>query len=165
MPHGNLIGVILLASALTFTLPAHADITGRASVIDGDTLRVDGQRIRLSGVDAPELDQVCQGSGKNWCCGRQASLALHDKIEVRPVSCEPRDIDRYHRVVAVCSVGGEDLGAWLVAHGWALAYRRYSTDYVQEENGAAASKLGMWRGDFVAPWDWRHGERLTRDRC
>ena len=68
-------------------------------------------------------------------------------------------MDRYGRMVATCTAGGDDLGAWLVENGWALAYRRYSLDYVDEEQRAQAGGLGMWRGAFVAPWDWRKGVR------
>ena len=73
---------------------------------------------------------------------------------------EERDRDRYGRVVAVCRAAGEDLNAWMVSQGWALAYRQYSRDYVGEEADARAARRGIWRGDFVEPWDWRPGERL-----
>ena len=76
------------------------------------------------------------------------------------IRCEERDVDRYGRVVAVCRAGGEDLNAWMVERGFALAYRRYSRDYVDEEASARSARRGLWRGDFVAPWDWRRGERL-----
>ncbi|WP_312895214.1 thermonuclease family protein [Microvirga sp.] len=75
------------------------------------------------------------------------------------VSCEQRDIDRYNRVVAVCSAGGEDLNGWLVQQGYAVAYRQYSTDYVSHENGAKKAKRGVWAGGFTPPWDWRRGDR------
>ncbi len=137
-----------------------AAIVGRASVIDGDTLEIHGTRIRLYGIDAPESGQSCTVRGKQWRCGQQAALALANKIGSRTVSCEARDRDRYNRVVAVCRAGGEDLNAWMVAEGWAMAYRRYSPDYVRQENSALASKIGIWQGDFIAPWDWRRGKRL-----
>lgn len=136
-------------------------IVGRASVIDGDTLEIHGTRIRLHGIDAPESDQLCSVGRKKSRCGQKSALALADKIGSRTVSCDPRDVDRYNRVVAVCSAGGEDLNAWMVASGWAIAYRYYSTDYIQQEEKASASKLGIWQGDFVPPWEWRQGERLA----
>lgn len=135
-------------------------IVGRASVIDGDTLEIHGTRIRLFGIDAPESGQSCTVRGKKSRCGQQAALALANKISSGTVSCEARDRDQYNRVVAVCRAGGDDLNAWMVAEGWAMAYRRYSADYVRQENNASASKIGIWQGDFIAPWDWRRGKRL-----
>jgi endonuclease YncB( thermonuclease family) len=136
-------------------------IAGRASVIDGDTLEIHGIRIRLHGIDAPESGQFCSVGGKKTRCGQQAALALADRIGTSNVSCDPRDRDRYNRVVAVCFAGDEDLNAWMVSVGWAMAYRYYSTAYVPQEDKASASKLGIWQGDFVPPWDWRRGTRLA----
>ena len=136
-------------------------IVGKASVIDGDTLEIRGTRIRLHGIDAPESDQVCTGPHGKYRCGQRAALALSDKIGNGVVSCEPRDVDRYGRVVAVCGAHGEDLNGWIVANGWAIAYRHYSIDYVQQEETAAAAKVGIWQGEFVPPWDWRRGSRLA----
>ena len=149
---------VLLLAALASV--AHADVTGRASVIDGDTIEIHGQRIRLFGIDAPESAQLCLAENKRWRCGQQAALALDDKIAGRPVACTEKDRDRYGRIVAVCRLAGEDLNAWLVTEGWALAYRRYSKDYVDEEETASAARKGIWRGTFVPPWNWRRGQRL-----
>jgi endonuclease YncB( thermonuclease family) len=74
-------------------------------------------------------------------------------------SCEQRDIDRYGHTVAICFAGGDDLGAWLVENGWALAFRQYSAAYVAQERAAESARRGMWRGEFVPPWDWRKGAR------
>jgi endonuclease YncB( thermonuclease family) len=138
-----------------------ADLAGRASIIDGDTLEIHGQRIRLHGVDAPESRQTCEADGQTYRCGQQAALALADYIGQRTVACEERDVDRYNRIVAVCRAGGEDLNAWLVSQGLALAYRKYSVDYVDEEAAARTAQLGIWRGAFVPPWDWRAGRRSS----
>ncbi len=135
-------------------------MTGQASVIDGDTIEIHGQRIRLRGIDAPESGQLCYIGGKRWRCGKDAANVLADLINRRPVTCQERDRDRYGRVVAICRVAGEDLGAWLVGNGLALAYRRYSTAYVPHEGRARLAKAGMWRGAFVPPWEWRRGQRL-----
>jgi endonuclease YncB( thermonuclease family) len=135
-------------------------IAGRASVIDGDTLEIRGTRIRLHGVDAPESGQYClNAADRLYLCGQRAALALADKIGANNVSCEERDKDRYGRVVAVCRQGGEDLNAWLVIEGLALAYRRYGTDYAGEENEAREKGRGLWAGKFTAPWEWRRGGR------
>lgn len=130
-------------------------IIGRASVIDGDTLDVRSVRIRLEGVDAPESSQPCGSAGNEWMCGREAAMALSEWIGDRNVSCRPLGVDRYQRTLARCFVGSEDVQAWLVLNGWALAYRDYSTDYVAAEDVAQQRKAGMWRGDFQAPWEWR----------
>lgn len=132
-------------------------------MIDGDTLEVHGTRIRLYGIDAPESAQQCRrADGTTWACGREASFALADLIGRRTVRCEQRDTDRYGRAVAVCTVGDTDLGAWLVRQGYALAYRRYSLDYVDEEDSARKSRAGIWTGEFIPPWEWRRGKRLSR---
>ena len=138
-----------------------AMVSGPARVVDGDTLEVAGTRVRLHGIDAPESKQRCRAGGRPWACGREATRALKARIGTRTVACETRDRDRYGRTVAVCRAGGADLNAWMVAHGWAFAYRRYAADYAGEEAAARAAGRGIWRGDVVAPWDWRRGERLA----
>lgn len=140
---------------------ADAALTGSARIIDGDTLDVRGSRVRLHGIDAPESAQRCRSGGRFWSCGHEATRALSRRIGSRPVACEERDRDRYGRSVAVCWVGGEDVNAWMVAEGWAFAYRKYSMRYVAEEMAAKSAKRGVWRGDVVAPWDWRRGKRLA----
>ena len=141
-----------------------ADLSGRARVIDGDTLEVGGARVRLYGIDAPESAQRCRSGGRTWSCGREATRALARHIGSRSVVCKERDQDRYGRMVAVCWVGGEDVNAWMAARGWAFAYRKYSMSYVGEEAAAKMAKHGIWQGDVVAPWEWRRGERLAGGR-
>ena len=136
-------------------------LSGRARVVDGDSLALAGERIRLHGIDAPESAQTCHAGGSRWRCGERATRGLRERIGGRTVTCEERDVDRYGRIVAVCRAGGEDLNAWMVERGLALAYRRYSRAYVGEEAAARSARRGLWRGDFVAPWDWRRGERLA----
>ena len=136
-------------------------LTGVTSVIDGDTLDIHGTRIRLHGIDAPESTQLClDPSQKPWRCGQQAALALAEKIGRSVVRCEKRDVDRYQRIVAVCRLGDTDLNAWMVRQGWAVAYRRYSRNYVQDENAAQQARVGIWIGRFIDPASWRRGERL-----
>lgn len=135
-------------------------IVGRPSVTDGDTVAIRDIRIRLHGIDSPESGQACQDSaGKKYRCGQAAALALADKIGSSSVSCEPRDTDRYGRTVAVCRLAAEDLNAWMVAQGHAIAYRRYALDYVDQENEAKAAKRGIWAGSFQFPADWRRAQR------
>jgi endonuclease YncB( thermonuclease family) len=140
--------------------PPAAPLTGRASVVDGDTLTIRDLRIRLHGVDAPERGQLCRDpTGADYRCGQKAALALSDRIGQQPVACEARDVDRYDRVVAVCFAGGTELNHWLVREGWAVAYARYSKDYVPAETEARAAQRGIWSGSFTPPEDWRRGNR------
>ena len=89
-------------------------ITGRAFVVDGDTVEIHGKRIRLFGVDAVESGQRCQKDGKPWLCGKDSAFALADKIGNRPITCSGAEFDRYRRLVARCALNGEDLGSWMV---------------------------------------------------
>ena len=132
-------------------------MVGRASVIDGDTIEIHGQRIRLWGIDAPESRQPCYIAGMYWPCGRRAAFALSDELGQKTVTCNARDRDRYHRIVAICSLAGEDIAAWLVRNGWALDWPRYSHGaYAAEQDQAANASRGMWQGEFEKPWEWRH---------
>ena len=157
--HALVFALLLVFSAIG-PASTQQDITGGASVIDGDTIEVHGRRIRLYGIDAPESSQLCvRPNGERWRCGQQASFALADQIGRAIVHCEPRDIDRYRRIVAVCFKGTEDLDRWMVANGWAVAYRRYSVDYVADEEAARRGHINIWSGDFDMPWDWRAQRR------
>ncbi|WP_341485625.1 thermonuclease family protein [Thioclava sp. GXIMD4215] len=156
----NLFSLLILA-ILSFVSPAMAEtISGTASVIDGDTVEIHGRRIRLNAMDAIESRQRCTlPDGKSWNCGRDASFALADKIGRSPLSCSVVDIDRYGRAVAICRLRGEDVGGWMVENGWAVAYRRYGTQYVAAEDRARKARRGIWASRFVMPWDWRRGVR------
>ena len=155
--------IFTLAAVLMALLPPPLlaqDIVGRASVIDGDTIEVRGVRIRLSGIDAPEGRQMCQ-KPEAWRCGQQSALALSDKLGQANVRCEGQGQDRYGRVIAVCHLGDVDVNGWLVREGWAVAYRKYSLDYVDAEDAARQSQAGIWGSVFIMPWDWRRGQRMT----
>jgi len=148
-----LVLVLLFATAAA----AAEAIAGTARVIDGDTLVVAEVRVRIFGIDAPESRQSCTaGDGHDYFCGRVAASALAEKIAGRPVTCRPRTTDRYGRTVAVCfDAGDEDLGAWMVRAGVAIAYRTYSTVYVDDEDTARRARRGLWAGEFVEPSKWR----------
>jgi len=157
--------------ALITALPISAgEIQGRATVTDGDTIEIRGEAIRLQGIDAPESGQRCRrDDGRVWRCGQNAALALDDRIDGRSVRCTWSERGQYGRLIGTCYQGGTDLNAWMVRQGWALAYRRYSRAYVDAERAARNADRGIWRGDFVKPWNWRDGKRLgqattTRDR-
>ena len=148
-----------LAIAAPSASPALADIPGLAIVTDGDSIKIDGQRIRIHGIDAPEAKQLCRRQGEPWQCGKSATEALKSRIAARPVSCEELDRDRYKRIVARCLVDGEDLGEWMVLNGWAVAYVRYSYEYTRAEHFAKTDRRGIWVGEFEMPWAWRKARR------
>ena len=131
-------------------------LSGPARVIDGDTLEISGERIRLHGIDAPEQGQTCATpSGKRWTCGRVATAQLIEHLQGKSVACGGIERDRYGRLIAICHVAGEDIGAWMVRGGWAFAYRRYSGNYIAEEADARRRGLGIWTGAVQPPWEWR----------
>lgn len=137
--------------------PVHAQtISGRAQAIDGDTLTIGGQKVRLHGVDAPELDQTCTTAGRDWPCGAFARDLLAELIGRARLSCAVQDIDRYGRAVAVCMAGPRDINAELVRAGGAVAYTRYSDRYRPAERAARAEGLGIWSGTMEQPEDYRH---------
>ena len=154
-----------LLSATTAAPAQGSDpIEGQASVIDGDTIEIHGQRIRLSGIDAPESDQLCRDADSNhYRCGQKAANNLAAFIDRRPVTCIEIDRDRYQRSVAVCAVAGVDLADWLVRGGLALDWPRYSKgDYAAAQVEAERSSKGMWSGSFVKPWDYRSCAKAGR---
>lgn len=158
-------GLWLLA-ALLVPQQAHAlEMIGRASVVDGDTIEIRGERLRLHGIDAPESGQLClDDRGARYRCGQHAALALANRIGAGNVRCDLLDRDRYDRHIAACFQGHSDLNRWMVLHGQAVAYRRYSTEYVSVEASARGQRIGVWQGDFDLPWEWRRGSRSVTAR-
>lgn len=142
---------------------------GRATVIDGDTIAIDGfeARIRLYGIDAPEKVQTCDDAdGKRYLCGPRSAEYLADLIGRNGrVECFEEARDRYGRIVAECATAKNVvINAAMVKAGWAVVYRQYSDGrYDQEETEAKAAHAGMWQGQFVMPWDWRRGQRAASD--
>lgn len=144
---------------MAVVVAASPPVAGRASVVDGDTIDIHGQRIRIYGVDAPESAQTCRLNGKPWRCGQQAANALADRLRNVVVWCRTRGRDHYGRTLATCYGDKTDVGAWMVRNGWALAAVRYSSEYVEEEREAQASRIGIWAGEFLQPWHWRAQRR------
>jgi endonuclease YncB( thermonuclease family) len=136
---------VLLMTVLVTEALATNVISGVPRIIDGDTIAIDGVKIRLEGIDAPESDQVCldQQSTK-WTCGIAARDRLAERIGNRSIDYTPAGSDKYDRTLAVCRLAGEDLNAWMVRQGWALAFLKYSKVYVAEEE-QARSAIGIAR--------------------
>jgi endonuclease YncB( thermonuclease family) len=147
------------------TDPAPPTIAGVASIIDGDTLDIHGERVRLEGVDAPESHQQCKDAdGKLWRCGQAAANALDAWVAGNPLSCKTHGREKWGRLLATCTVRGASVQGWLVSHGYALAYRQYSTAYVAAEDKAHEEHVGVWAGEFVKPSDWRKGVRMEGEK-
>ncbi|MBF0355973.1 MAG: thermonuclease family protein [Alphaproteobacteria bacterium] len=151
---------ILVVLGIALSSQAQAGtIEGVARVIDGDTIDIGLHRIRLFGIDAPEKRQSCQSDNGDWPCGQMATAELSRNLLGRTVVCTEHGRDRYKRMIATCQVGIEDIGAWMVGQGWALAYQHYSTAYLPQEEHARAAGIGIWKGTFTNPWDWRKARR------
>ncbi len=143
------------------------EIAGRPRVIDAGTLDFSGRRVRLHGIDAPDLTQTCrlagQVSGRSWTCGRDARWAAINRIHPHWVSCDARGRDPDGAELATCYLAGfgqHELNVWLVAQGWALAAPGAPRGYAAAQAAAKAAGKGLWRGDFVPPGAWRQGKRL-----
>jgi endonuclease YncB( thermonuclease family) len=146
---------LLAGAALAVWLaPGEEVIVGRATAMDGDSLRVDGVEIRLEGIDAPELAQLCERNGEPWRCGREARTVLAEALRGEIVTCRVASRDRYRRRLARCEAKGRDIGGLLVSEGWALAYGAYE----REERRARRARSGLWSGRFERPSDWRKAE-------
>jgi endonuclease YncB( thermonuclease family) len=145
-----------LALVLAAAPPAAAQsLSGPAVALDGDTLEMGGERIRLFGIDAPEAGQTCDRKGVRWACGSDATRLLADMVAGRTVECIPRDRDIYGRVVASCRVGASDLAGVMVREGLAIALRGFSLDYVEAESRAKAFGMALWGSAFQTPSDYR----------
>ena len=131
--------------------------TGAAQAVDGDTLDVEGRRVRLAGIDAPEMAQTCPGAdGQPRRCGREARAALAAFIGADVVTCRPVGRDRYDRTLATCAARGRDLSAWMVSSGWAVAYAGPDgAPFRAAESAARASGAGLWANGFERPELWR----------
>jgi endonuclease YncB( thermonuclease family) len=155
----------LYLSVLLLCIPAlaqAADVTGVPKIRDGDQVTIGSTRIRLAGIDAPNLDQLClNAASERWTCGVAARDGLVAYVGTKSWTCHVQRTDRFGRSVAKCEVDGEDIGQWLVKNGWALSYVRFSHVYDGDEKAAREAKAGLWAGAFMAPWDWRVRNKKT----
>ena len=146
---------ILILLILSLKVSA-GEISGIPIITDGDTIKILNKRIRFHGIDAPEKKQICIKNSKKYRCGQEATNALIKKINGKPIACKVQDkLDRYKRYLGVCFLGNIDLNKWMVRNGYAVAYRKYSKDYIKDENYAKKNKLGLWSGNFMYPEKWR----------
>ena len=146
-----LISVIALIFILTINLVKSQTI----KIVDGDTIHLNGKKIRFTGIDTPELKQTCLKEGVKNFCGKEAKQILVDKISSNKVTCIREGKDRYKRTLAECFVNEESLSSYLVRSGYAFAYRKYSKKFIPDEDYARINKLGMWSMEFDYPWDFR----------
>ena len=145
------ISVSVLVFFFTYTDIKSQDI----EITDGDTVKINGKKIRFSGIDTPELKQTCTKEGVNNSCGLTAKQILIDKIADNKVKCIEEGQDRYKRILAECFVNNKSLSSYLVRSGYAFAYRKYSKKFIADEDYARINKLGMWSMKFEYPWDFR----------
>ena len=164
--------ITLLLTSFMLILPAAAQentepsvITGRAAVLEGDTIEINGQVIRLHGIDAPQHRQTCRDRrGAVYRCGLKSKTALDLFLWSNEISCHILSSDKYGRKLANCSLGQVDVADWLVRQGHALAFKKYSYVYINAENEARKAKRGLWSGKFRMPWEWRDQRRYGGDK-
>ena len=124
-------------------------------IVDGDTIMLNGEKIRFSGIDTPELKQTCMKSEQKIFCGMFAKIILVKKIGNKTPKCIKEGVDNYKRTLAECFIDGESLSVFLVRSGYAFAYRKYSDKFIKDEEFAKENKIGMWMMTFQYPWDFR----------
>ena len=140
---------------LVFFLTINDIKSQELKVVDGDTIHLNGIKIRFTGIDTPELRQTCINEGIKNYCGLTAKKILIDKIADNTVECISDGKDKYKRTLAECFVNNESLSSYLVRSGYAFAYRKYSIKFVSDEDFARINKTGMWAMEFEYPWDYR----------
>ena len=145
------ISISILIFFFTYTDIKSQDI----KITDGDTIKINGEKIRFSGIDTPELKQDCIKENIKKSCGLKAKKILIKKIGNNKVICLKEGKDQYNRTLAECFVNNESLSSFLVRSGYAFAYRRYSKKFIKDEDYAKSKNLGMWSMEFDYPWDWR----------
>ena len=151
--------LVISVSSLIFSLIFNQVKSQDLSVVDGDTIHLNGKKIRFTGIDTPELKQTCIKEGVKDPCGVTAKQILIDKIGKDNVKCISEGKDQYKRTLAECFVNNESLSSYLVRSGYGFAYRRYSRKFVPDEDYARINKIGMWSMEFNYPWDYRKSKK------
>ena len=155
---------LLISGLYAFSMlsrPQQDIIAGRAFVVDGDTIDVAGNRVRLQGIDAPERAQRCPARqvSRTWQAGKAARHLLIQLIDNKPVSCKSYGTDIHNRMLGICHAGDVELNAEMVRRGMAWAYRSYSGRYIADEDMARQHKAGVWRNSCQPPWEYRGRHR------
>ena len=146
-----LISIFLLVFLLTIN-----DIKSQElKIVDGDTIHLNGEKIRFAGIDTPEIKQTCFKDDVKNLCGVKAKQILINKIGNNTVECISEGRDQYKRILAECFVNNESLSSYLVRSGYAFAYRKYSKKFIKDEDYAKANQIGIWSMKFEYPWDYR----------
>ena len=150
---------------LFFFIPANSEIiSGKAITIDGDTIKIKNKKIRLHGIDAPEIKQLCQRTflsififsfQENYKCGEISKKKLEKYVKNNIIKCKVEGIDRYKRILGTCYKNTININSRMVRNGYAVAYKKYSKKYLSVEREAKREELGLWKGKFDMPWDWR----------
>ena len=153
----NKINLFLVISiCLIFFFLTYYDVkSDEIKIIDGDTIHLNNEKIRFTGIDTPELKQTCNKNNEIIYCGIQARQLLINKIGKNKVNCVKEGKDQYKRTLAECFVNDLSLSRFLVREGYAFAYRKYSKKFIEDENFAKNNNMGMWSMKFESPWDWR----------
>ena len=151
--------LVISISSLIFFLILNQVRSQELRVVDGDTIHLNGEKIRFTGIDTPELKQTCINQGVMDSCGVTAKKILIDKISDNKVECISEGKDQYKRTLAECFVNNESLSSYLVRSGYAFAYRRYSKKFIQDEDYARINTIGMWSMKFDYPWDYRKSKK------
>ena len=150
---------LISAVSLLFLLIFNQVKSQELKVVDGDTIHLNGEKIRFTGIDTPELKQTCINQEIIDPCGLTAKEILIDKIANYKVECISEGKDQYKRTLAECFVNNESLSSYLVRSGYAFAYRRYSKKFIQDEDYARINTIGMWSMKFDYPWDYRKSKK------
>ena len=148
----NFLGILVLG-----LLICNFGFADYLKVIDGDTIILNDEKIRFSGIDTPELKQMCSKKDQQIFCGKLAKNLLIKKIGNEIPHCVREGKDIYKRVLAECFINGESLSSFLVRRGYAFAYRKYSKKFIKDEEFAKKNKLGIWSMKFQYPWEFRKG--------
>ena len=150
---------LISVSVLIFILIINQVKSQTIKIVDGDTIHLNGEKIRFTGIDTPELKQTCLKDGIEDSCGVTAKQILIDKIGNDNVECISEGKDQYKRTLAECFVNSRSLSSYLVRSGYAFAYRRYSKKFILDEDYARINKIGMWSMKFDYPWDYRKSKK------
>lgn len=153
-------GIYTVMRGVDAPAPVTADVQGRAHVHDGDTFTVSGVKIRLFGIDAPEMDQNCKmPDGSDWACGRWSRDEVRRILNGRDLRCVKRVYDKYGRMVARCYLGEQDLARMLVVEGIVFSYASFSRDNIMDEKAAAVAGRGLWQAKVMSPAEFRRQKR------